>query len=132
MWAAKWTKEGTPSIAVPHPTIPGAMTIIPGNTKGETPGKDVAPVAETYSPPPSVQDARDRWTGKFNGKNFEPVVNGENQKILKESVARAIDSGLFYNRDVNDFVAKELGVTDEQRKIGTGEVDGGFLQKPYR
>lgn len=79
----------------------------------------------SYAAPPSVDDAKKRWNGDFNGKEFTKPERGQNQTALMESVGKALDAGLTANRKIDDFVAKNLGVTDEQRKAGLSEVEGG-------
>lgn len=84
-----------------------------------------------YTAPKSVEEARLRWK---NFKGPEPE-RGQGHIALMDAVRKALDTKLFYNRDVDNFVAKELGVTAEQRKAGTSEdpnatgpmdrVDGG-------
>lgn len=62
---------------------------------------------------PSADSIWERWHAKhpMDGPFTEQDLN------LMASVRRALASGLFYNRDVDDFVAEELGVTKEQREI---------------
>lgn len=63
-----------------------------------------------YTPPASNTEASDRWGF---GVEMTPA-----KIVLKQSVERALDSGLFSNRSVEDFVANELGVTAQEREIG--------------
>jgi hypothetical protein len=48
-----------------------------------------------------------------------------NQEILIESVQRALDAGNYYNKDVEAFVADDLGVSNESLQVGRDRVDGG-------
>ena len=78
-------------------------------------GKPVA----TYVPPKSVEEARRRWSSsEFN----EPKPDrGPGHQVLMDAVRKALAAKLFYNKDVDNFVANELGVTADQRKIGSAE-----------
>lgn len=52
-----------------------------------------------------------RWTGK----DPETYVFTAQEERLMVAVSKALDLGLFYNSDVDEFVAKELEITAEQR-----------------
>jgi N12 class adenine-specific DNA methylase/predicted ABC-type ATPase len=73
-------------------------------------GKEAKSEVGRYIPPASTGEARSRWG---HGAEMTPQ-----KRTLMASVKRALDAGLFYNTDVNNFVAKELGVTDAEREIG--------------
>lgn len=45
------------------------------------------------------------------------------KEALKAAVGAAIDAGLYYNADVNAFVAKHCGVPDPAREVFLGIVD---------
>jgi hypothetical protein len=42
-----------------------------------------------------------------------------------DAVAKALDDGAFYSRDIDEYVAKTLGVTKEQRARNSHNVEGG-------
>lgn len=79
--------------------------------------KEADKAIQAYTPPTSTKEASARWE--------YGTERGANQNALFAAVSKALDAGLFYNRDVDAFVAKELGVTDEQRKVGADKVEGG-------
>ena len=78
-----------------------------------------AETARPYTPPASTSEVSDSWLGVWK-RGATP-----NQDALMSAVQKALNAGLFYNNDVKDFVAKELGVTDAERAVGSGTVDGG-------
>lgn len=72
-----------------------------------------------YAPPKSVDAVPDSWQQVWrNGAT-------PNQEILIESVRRALDAGNYYNKDVEAFVADDLGVSNESLQVGRERVDGG-------
>lgn len=72
-----------------------------------------------YAPPKSVDAVPDSWQQVWrNGAT-------PNQEILIESVQRALDAGNYYNKDVEAFVADDLGVSNESLQVGRDRVDGG-------
>ncbi|MGL4260690.1 MAG: glucosaminidase domain-containing protein, partial [Afipia sp.] len=72
-----------------------------------------------YAPPKSVDAVPDSWQQVWrNGAT-------PNQEILIESVQRALDAGNYYNKDVEAFVADDLGVSNESLQVGRERVDGG-------
>jgi hypothetical protein len=73
-----------------------------------------------YELPPAGK-CYDEWL-MHKAPHFSPTPR---QKLVMDAAARAIDSGLFYNVDVNAAVAKDLGVTAEQLARNTQRVDGG-------
>ena len=68
---------------------------------------------------------------RWKAKHPEDGPFTEQDLRLMEAVRKAITAGLFYNTDVDAFVANELGVTTEQREIqppkerGANRVEGG-------
>ena len=54
--------------------------------------------------------------------SFKPTAR---QQLLMDAVAKALDDGAFYNSDVDEHVAKTLGVTLEQRARNSRGVEGG-------
>ncbi len=51
----------------------------------------------------------------------------ERQALVMAAVERALDDGVYYNRDMDERVAQELGVTPEMREPGKGKVEGGWF-----
>jgi len=75
--------------------------------------------SRTYTPPTSNEEVSDSWHGVWKRGTTQ------NQEVLMAAVQKARDAGLYYNKDVNNFVAKELGVTDDDRAVGSDTIDGG-------
>jgi hypothetical protein len=73
-----------------------------------------------YTPPKSVEAVSDSWQQVWrNGAT-------PNQEILIESVRRALDAGKFYAKDIEAFVADDLGVSNESLQVGRERVDGAW------
>jgi hypothetical protein len=70
---------------------------------------------------PAAGKCHDEWQ-LHKAVEFTPTPR---QQLVMDAAARAIDSGLFYNVDVNAAVAADLGVTREQLARNTQRVDGG-------
>lgn len=75
--------------------------------------------SRTYTPPTSNKEVSDSWYGVWKRGTTQ------NQEVLMAAVQKARDAGLYYNKDVNNFVAKELGVTDDDLAVGSDTIDGG-------
>ena len=63
----------------------------------------------------------DEWSGSIR-PDFKPSPR---QQLVMDAVAQALDDGAFYNRDVDERVARALKVTPEQRARNTKGVEGG-------
>ena len=85
--------------------------------RGEGTGIGVS--ARAYVPPKTVKEVDEAWRGVWQ-RGTTP-----NQDALIASVQKALDSGLTYNSEVDDFVAKDFGITNEDRQIGADKVQGG-------
>ena len=86
------------------------------------PGRQSAESAYTL-PSGSIGDEwRDGQKRSQEHPDFTPTPR---QQLLMDAVAKALDDGAFYNKDVDDHVAKTLGVTKEQRARNSHNVEGG-------
>ena len=77
-----------------------------------------------YELPPekyAQQQGNESWMAA-QSPSFKPTAR---QQLLMDAVAKALDDGAFYNRDVDEHVAKALGVTLEQRARNSHGVEGG-------
>jgi hypothetical protein len=54
-----------------------------------------------------------------------PLTRGE--IILIDSVRRALESGLYYTKDVLAFVVRDLNVSEEAQAIQAKHVEGGLM-----
>ena len=70
---------------------------------------------------PAHGKCHDEWL-TYKTPAFQPNAR---QQLVMAAAARAIDSGLFYNVDVNAAVAGDLGATPEQLARNTQKVEGG-------
>lgn len=77
-----------------------------------------------YELPPekyAQQQGNESWMAA-QSPSFKPTSR---QQLLMDAVAKALDDGAYYNNDVDDHVAKALGVTLEQRARNSRGVEGG-------
>ncbi len=70
---------------------------------------------------PNVKRIGDDWQG-YNSREWKPDAR---QQVVMDAVAAALDSGLFYSRELKDRVATDLGVSDEVRAKNRSNVEGG-------
>ena len=85
-------------------------------TKEPVSGKE--PVTTAYTTP---EDVWGDWRGNERS-DFTPTAR---QKMVMDSVQKALDSGLFYNDAVREFVAKDIGATEDQLNSNKSNVQGG-------
>lgn len=78
-------------------------------------------ISNTYTPPQSDKEAYNRWNFHETG----PFYLSPAHVVMIGAVSKALDIGLFYNSDFKPFVAKELGVTQEQIDTTPSRVEGG-------
>jgi hypothetical protein len=116
-----------PAAAVPD-AAPAAPAGVPGAGAAEVEAGGVttdaaAPATSSTDAEPYTVPVRpgDDWQ-RSKLADFEPTPR---QKRVMDVVARALDDGLFYNNDVTERAAKELGATAEQRSVGVDRVQGG-------
>ena len=77
-----------------------------------------------YELPPekgAEQQGDESWLAA-RSPSFKPTSR---QQLLMDAVAKALDDGAFHNTDINEHVAKTLGVTTEQRARNSLNVQGG-------
>ena len=72
-------------------------------------------------PPEKGAEGDESWLGA-RSPSFKPTSR---QQLLMDAVEKALDDGAFHNTDINEHVAKTLGVTTEQRARNSLNVQGG-------
>lgn len=79
--------------------------------------------AITFPLTSNCEEAYSRMRGMAH--RMGPLTQGE--MILIDSVRRALESGLFYTRDVLAFVVDDLKVSEEAQAIQSKHVEGGLI-----
>lgn len=64
--------------------------------------------------PPSAKNVFDDWVRDGKSAEHPDYEPTDRQQMVMDAVARAVDGGLFYNTEVKDRVAKEMGYTGSQ------------------
>ena len=82
--------------------------------------KEAPQSASGYTLPDNVGDD---WAAS-RAPGAEPTPR---QAMVMAAVEKALDDGVFYNRDMDERVAQELGVPPEMREPGKGKVEGGWF-----
>lgn len=92
------------------------------NVANDSAGKDEKAIRYELPPEKYAQQQGDESWMAAQSPSFKPTAR---QQLLMDAVAKALDDGAFYNSDVDEHVAKALGVTLEQRARNSRGVEGG-------
>ena len=120
--AAASIKDGNPGPFAEHADLfPQAAEALQQHLQAQ---KARIEKAIRYELPPekgAEQQGDESWLGA-RSPSFKPTSR---QQLLMDAVAKALDDGAFHNTDINEHVAKTLGVTTEQRARNSLNVQGG-------
>ena len=92
------------------------------NVANDRAGQDKKAIRYELPPEKYAQQQGDESWMAAQSPSFKPTAR---QQLLMDAVAKALDDGAFYNSDVDEHVAKALGVTLEQRARNSRGVEGG-------
>lgn len=77
----------------------------------------------TYPVPENTSVSHTKWNDIRNGKR-EP---SEWEKRLRLAIEKALDAGVQYTRQVQEFVRKEIPLSEADAELGKGRVEGGVF-----
>ena len=112
------TKQGLNQPETPASKAPAATE----NVAISSNGQDEKAIRYELPPEKYAQQQGDESWMAAQSPSFKPTAR---QQLLMDAVAKALDDGAFYNSDVDEHVAKALGVTLEQRARNSRGVEGG-------
>lgn len=116
------TAEGPISNPTFTPEITQQAQAATENAANDSAGQDEKAIRYELPPEKYAQQQGDESWMAAQSPSFKPTAR---QQLLMDAVAKALDDGAFYNSDVDEHVAKALGVTLEQRARNSRGVEGG-------